>query len=70
MTVMAETNPRLARIIIQKKPFLTAINVSDGEKEESYVIIDFTSTQEKHYHDLENYSVQLYNQFNKSYFNC
>lgn len=70
ITTFANERPELAKTIIIKKPFLTAVSVSDGVSEESYAIIDFTSNQEAHMHDLQNYSTQLYRQFEESYGEC
>lgn len=67
LEVLAEERPKLIKIILQKTPFITAILVSDGERSASYSIVDFTSTQEEHKHDLRNYSAELYNRFEGDY---
>lgn len=70
ITILTETHPSLVKIIMKEKPLITTIKVSNGIEEEIYSIIDFTSKQEDHYHDLENYTLQLYEGFNKTYFKC
>lgn len=67
---IARERPNLAEIVLTENYLITSIKVSDGNTQEIYTILDFTSKQQDHLHDFEDYTVQLYNGFNKPFYMC
>ncbi len=70
LNVINLERPSLAELILKENYLVTTIGVSNGQTQELYTLMDFTSKQEDHLHDLENYTIQLYNGFNKPYSVC
>lgn len=70
INTIAEEHPNLAELILTEGYLVTTIGISNGKTQEIYTLIDFTSKQRDHLHDLENYTLQLYNGFNKPHSIC
>ena len=64
INIIATENPNIAELVLTEGYLVTSVGVSNGVKQETYFIVDFTSKQDEHLHDLENYTIQMYNKFN------